>query len=66
MDKTMGRPQKSGGEGKLVRLNPAIVGMAKAVATAKGSTLADYLADLLRGPVGRDYAKMLRELESAK
>jgi hypothetical protein len=66
MAKRRGNPGKPGGEGKLVRLDPAIVGMAKAVATSKGMSLADYLADLLRAPVGREYAKMLRDLEQGK
>jgi hypothetical protein len=66
MGKRRGNPGKPAGEGKLVRLDPAIAGMAKAVATARGMSLADYLADLLRAPVGRDYAKMLRELEEEK
>jgi hypothetical protein len=56
---------KSGGEGRLVRLDPSIVAMAKMIATARGMSLADYLADLLRGPVSREYAKEMRRLEQA-
>jgi hypothetical protein len=66
MAKRRGNPGKPSGEGKPVRLDPAIASMAKAVATSKGMSLADYLAELLRVPVGRDYAKMLRDLESQK
>jgi hypothetical protein len=63
MGRKRGNPGKPAGEGRLVRLDPSIVGMAKLIATAKGITLADYLADLLRAPVSRDYAKEMRQLE---
>lgn len=63
--KRPGRPPsgKPSSEGKPTRLDPAVVTMARAVAGARGVAMSEYLSGLLRGPVGRDYAAMLRELE---
>lgn len=63
--KRPGRPPsgKPSAEGKPTRLDPAVVTMARAVAGARGVAMSEYLSGLLRGPVGRDYAAMLRELE---
>ena len=46
-----------------VKINRAIVGKARAVATHKGVTLAELLSDVLQVPIDRAYAAMLRELE---
>ena len=54
---------KPSNEGRLTRLDPAVVAMGKAVAASRGQHLSEYLSGLLKGPVGRDYAAMLRELE---
>jgi hypothetical protein len=65
MAKKRGRPAsgKPWNEGKPARLDAAVVTMARAVAGSRGITMAEYLSDILRGPVGKDYAAMLRELE---
>ena len=63
MAKRTGRPKKPRGEGRLVRLDPAIVEMGKHVAAARGMALADYFADLLRAPVSRDFAKEMKRLQ---
>lgn len=60
-----GRPGKPSGAGKLVRIDPAIVTMAQALAKAEGVSLADYLSDLLRPAVSRAYAQTLKRLEQA-
>jgi hypothetical protein len=46
-----------------VKLDRAIVGKAKAVARHKGTTVAEMLSEILRVPVNKSYAAMLRELE---
>ena len=64
-NKRTGRPPsgKPSNEGKPTRLDPAVVTMARAIAASRGVAMSEYLSGLLRGPVGRDYAAMLRELE---
>jgi hypothetical protein len=54
---------RGSGVGKLVRIDPAIVSMAKVVSTARGMSLADYLSDILRATVSRDYVKDVKRLE---
>jgi hypothetical protein len=54
---------RGSGVGKLVRIDPAIVSMAKVVSTARGISLADYLSDILRATVSRDYVKDVKRLE---
>jgi len=51
------------GSGKLVRIDPAIVSMARVVATARGIAISDYLSDILRPTVSRDYVKDIKRLE---
>lgn len=70
MEKTMGKKKagrptsgKPSNEGRLTRLDPAIVAMGKLVAASRGQHLSEYFASILRGPVQRDYASMVRELE---
>jgi hypothetical protein len=62
--KRMGRPPKSGGIGRPVRLDPGIVAMAKELARVEGVSISDYLSELLRAPISRAYAKTLRRLET--
>lgn len=63
--KKVGRPAsgKPSNEGKLTRLDSAVVAMGKAVAASRGIHLSEYFSEMLRGPVGKEYAAMLRELE---
>jgi hypothetical protein len=63
MAKSKGRPQRSGRDDTTAKLDRALVGMAKLIATRRGIPVAELLSDLLRGPLEREYAKMLRELE---
>lgn len=65
MAKAKGRPPsgKPWNEGKAVRLDPALVSMARAVATSRGVTIGQYLGPMMEGNVKRDYAAMLKDLE---
>jgi hypothetical protein len=47
----------------LTRIDRAVLGKAKAVATHRGVKLGKLLAEILSGPVDRAYANMLRELD---
>ena len=63
--KRPGRPPsgKPSNEGKPVRLDPGLAAMAKAIATSRGTTTGDYLADIIRPVIQRDYAALLRTFE---
>jgi hypothetical protein len=65
---TMARPK--GKQGKrsdrddvAVKLDRAIVGKARMIATHQGISVAELLSDILKVPVDRAYAHMLRELD---
>lgn len=51
------------GDGKLVRIDPSIVSMGRVVSTARGIGLGDYLSEILRATVSRDYVKEIKRLE---
>jgi hypothetical protein len=46
-----------------VKLDRAVVGKARLIATHKDVSVAELLTELVRGPVDKAYAVMLRELE---
>ena len=60
-----GRPPsgKPSNEGKPVRLDPGLAAMAKAIATTKGMTTGEYIAEIIGPVVKRDYAVVLRQFE---
>ncbi len=60
--KSRGRPRGERDDAP-VKLDRKLVGMAKAIATARGVSVAEYLSGLTTVPINRDYAKMLREAE---
>ena len=66
MERTMGR-KKAVGKAKrddvAVKVDRTLADKAKLVASRKGTTLAEYLTDQLRGSVERDFAKAVRELD---
>jgi hypothetical protein len=56
--------KKARGVGMMVRIDPDIVRMARIIAPAKGVAMGDYLSDILRPTVSRDYVKEVKRLES--
>jgi len=58
-----GRPGKPDGQGKMVRLNPRLVSMARIVAGDRGIAMGDYLSDLVMDTVKRDYQATLKKLD---
>ena len=58
-----GRPGKPDGQGKMVRLNPRLVAMARIVASDKGVAMGDYISDLVFDTVKRDYQATLRKID---
>jgi hypothetical protein len=47
-----------------VKLDRGVVSRAKIVAAARGLTLAEYLSELTRGPVDRDFAKEMQRVQA--
>lgn len=72
LERPMGRPKGSRDKNKPVRddvavkVDRTVIGKAKLIATHRGITLAELLSTLLRAPVDKEYAKMLRELDRAE
>jgi hypothetical protein len=62
MAKSKGRPARPGGEGSVVRIASDLVHKAKYLAAQKGISLSDYLSDLLRPAIDKDFKKAVREL----
>ena len=62
--KKQGRPKSGsgGGSGKLVRIDPDIVGKAKVITGRRNLDLGPYLSSLLKGPIEREYMRVLKEL----
>jgi len=58
-----GRPKKLTGEGSQVRIAPDLASKARLIVGDRGIELADYLSELLRKPITRDYASMIKKLE---
>ena len=62
MERKVGRPRKDRDD-VTVKVDRGIVVKAKLVAVARKMSLAEYLSDLIRGPVDRDFAKEMRKVE---
>jgi hypothetical protein len=58
------KPKKDDGDqtGKLVRIHPDVVGKAKVIVGRRNLELGPYLSELLRGPIDREYRRVLLEL----
>ena len=65
----MGRPKGSKGkkgDGRddvAVKIDRIVAGRAKILAGHRGVSLAEFVTELLRGPIDREYLKMMKELE---
>jgi hypothetical protein len=58
-----GRPKTSARIDVTVRLDRTIADKARQVAYARGIPIAEYLSEMLRGPIDRAYAQFVREIE---
>ncbi len=66
MAKAKGRPKRSERDDVTVKVDRALVSMAKLIATRRGVSVAEVISELLKEPMERAYARMLRELEGPK
>jgi hypothetical protein len=63
MARGKGRPRQEKRHDVSVKLDSVIVSKAKMIASARGLTLAEFLSDLLRAPVDREFTKEMKRLE---
>lgn len=63
MAKARGRPKRSSRNDRTARIDAVILGWAEMVAKAKGITVAEYLSETLRGPVAKDFAKVMEQMK---
>ena len=61
MARKVGRPGKPGGKGKPVRIDPDLAAKAQIVALRRRVPLSDYLSDIIRARVLKDFAKVMSE-----
>ena len=64
MAKSRGRPKRSERNDVAVKVDARVVAKAKMVAQARNIPLAEYVSELLRAPVDRDFVKEMRKLDS--
>lgn len=63
--KGSGRPKTSERKDGTARIDLQILGQAQMIAKRRKISLAEYLSDLLRGPVDRDFLKAMKELQES-
>jgi hypothetical protein len=66
MGKKMGRPKTSERDDATARIDRGVLGKAQMVAKARKISVAEYLTDLLEGPVDRDFLKEMKKLEGGE
>lgn len=65
MAKTRGRPPLERDD-VTIKVERAIASQAKAIAESKGKPVAEIVSEILRAPIAKAYAQMLRDLEGTK
>jgi hypothetical protein len=61
--KKAGRPKTSVRQDVSIKFDKTLAGMARLISQGKGVTMAQYLSELSRPQIERDYAKLMRDLE---
>jgi len=61
--KPKGRPKRSERDDGVARIDRTTLNRAKIVASSRRIPLAEYLSDILKPTVVRDYAKVVRDLD---
>ena len=64
MAKKRGRPRSIERRVAVVKLDSTVVGKAQMVAKARGTSVAEYLSEIIRGPVDRDFLKEMKRIEA--
>jgi hypothetical protein len=61
--KKIGRPRTSVRHDVNIKFDRVLAGQARAIANGMGISMAEYLSELARPGIHRDYARLLRDLE---
>ncbi len=64
MGKKRGRPRSSERRDAVVKLDVTIVGKAQMIAKARGTSVAEYLSEMIRGLVNRDFLVEMKRIEA--
>jgi hypothetical protein len=64
MARKRGRPKGTERRDAVVKLDANIVGKAQMVAKARGTSLAEYLSELIRVPVDRDFLEIIKRMDA--
>ena len=63
MAKPKGRPKTSERNDKAVKIDRRIAGWAEIVAKAQGISLAEYLSNILKVPVSKDFGRYMEQMK---
>lgn len=63
MAKPKGRPKRSERDDVTTKIDRNLVGKAHVIARERGITVAELLSELLRGPIDKAYAAVVRSLD---
>jgi hypothetical protein len=64
--KPLGRPKSSDRQDVSIKFDKTLAGLARMIALGRGISMAEYLSEMARPNIERDYAKLLREFEGDK
>ena len=64
MARKRGRPAGIKRRDAVVKLDLILVGKAQMVAKAQGTSVAEYLSEIIRGPVDRDFLNIMKQMEA--
>ncbi len=64
--KRMGRPKTSERQDVSIKFDKTLASKARLITSGRGLSLAEYLSEMCRPQIDRDYAKLMRELEGGK
>lgn len=63
MSRPRGRPKTSDRNDRTARIDATVLGWAEMVAKAKGISVAEYLSETLRGPVAKDFGRIMEQMK---
>ena len=61
--KRLGRPKTSDRNDVSIKFDKVLAAKARLISLGRGVSMAEYLSEMARSGIDRDYAKLLRELE---
>jgi hypothetical protein len=64
MARKRGRPKGIKRRDAVVKLDAIVVGKAQMVAKARGTSVAEYLSEIIREPVDRDFLGVMKQMEA--